>query len=720
MGGWGGGSTYYNDVWRSADNGTTWMEMNASAGWSARSYFSGLRMPDGSIVIMGGWDGSNGLNDTWRSTDKGTTWTEVNASAGWPARKGQSSVTMPDGSIVLMGGWNGGVNFMNDVWRSTDNGATWTQINASAGWSLRNVFSTVVMPDGSIVLMGGYNGGFMNDVWRLLPAGSSAKNPSHTYTALGNYTVTLQAYNAGGYNSTVKNGYIRVKWPAPTFTSITPASPWYQNATINYTITGTNFLAGNTSVTFRNKSGVYLNGTDAGVTSVTAIRINGTIHVPYDATAGAWNVSITVVYGGTIWKDSAFTIQAFPKPVFTSITPAGTWYRNATVNYSITGMNFQPGNTIVTFWNKSGVLLNASSGAGVTSVTTTKINGTIIIPVNASVITPYNITIATIDGGTGGRDAAITVLPFPAPAITSFTPVTGYKNTTVSFTLNGNNFQIAGGYTNITLVNEYTSEMVYGAVSSATSTTITGTFVVPAGSTGGTYDLLVTTVDGGSTSKAAAFTLNNLPLPTISAINQTAGYRNTTVPFTITGTNFQPGAGGTYVRINSTAGPPVLATLSSVTGTIITGTFAIPYNAVTGLYRLDLLTTSGGSASKLNAFTVNPMPAPVISSVSPASSFRNRTFVLTVTGANFQPDGLTLMAADLVSPAAVYYNVSLISATTTRFNGSVTVFANATTATPWKLNVTTKEGGRTSRPSAITIQSYPCTDVHIHHSRQRF
>jgi PKD repeat protein len=170
-------------------------------------------MPDGSIVLMGGYDGVGGKNDTWRSTDNGATWTLVNASAGWTARWGHSSVAMPDGSIVLTGG-DAGVN-KNDVWRSTDYGATWRQVNASAGWTARNAHTSVVMPDGSIVLMGGNAGGYKNDVWRFMPAGSSVQNPSHTYTALGIYQVALQVYNASGYNSTRKTGYISVTGPAP-------------------------------------------------------------------------------------------------------------------------------------------------------------------------------------------------------------------------------------------------------------------------------------------------------------------------------------------------------------------------------------------------------------------------------------------------------------------------------------------------------------------------
>ncbi|WP_321506807.1 DUF3821 domain-containing protein [uncultured Methanoregula sp.] len=206
--GWG----YRNDVWRSTDNGATWIQMTTGAGWSGRYLHSSVAMPDGSIVLMGGQDDSYGVkNDVWRSTDNGATWTQMTTGAGWSARWQHSSVAMPDGSIVLMGGQDQSDMPKNDTWRSTDNGVTWTPVNVSSGWTARYGHSSVVMPDGSIVMMGGWdNSGYKNDVWRFNPAGSSAQNPSHTYTVVGTYPVALQAYNANGFNSTEKVGYIRV------------------------------------------------------------------------------------------------------------------------------------------------------------------------------------------------------------------------------------------------------------------------------------------------------------------------------------------------------------------------------------------------------------------------------------------------------------------------------------------------------------------------------
>ena len=91
---------------------------------------------------MGGTSSGVDLNDVWRSTDKGVTWTQQTANAEWSERYYPSSVVLPDGSIVLMGGETSDGK-SNDVWRSTDKGATWTEVNASAGWSAREDFSSV-------------------------------------------------------------------------------------------------------------------------------------------------------------------------------------------------------------------------------------------------------------------------------------------------------------------------------------------------------------------------------------------------------------------------------------------------------------------------------------------------------------------------------------------------------------------------------------------------
>ena len=63
-----------------------------------------------------------------------------------------------------MGG-NDGSNRFNDVWYSS-NGASWTQATSSAGWTGREGPTSVVF-DNKMWVMGGYDGSYRNDVWKM-------------------------------------------------------------------------------------------------------------------------------------------------------------------------------------------------------------------------------------------------------------------------------------------------------------------------------------------------------------------------------------------------------------------------------------------------------------------------------------------------------------------------------------------------------------------------
>jgi hypothetical protein len=83
-------------------------------------------------------------------------WTRQTPNAKWSERGGARSVVMPDGSIVLMGGGDSITGFITDVWRSADSGKTWTLVAAGLEWMGAGQ-TGVVTPEGSIVLMGGVN-----------------------------------------------------------------------------------------------------------------------------------------------------------------------------------------------------------------------------------------------------------------------------------------------------------------------------------------------------------------------------------------------------------------------------------------------------------------------------------------------------------------------------------------------------------------------------------
>lgn len=202
-----------NDVWLSNDGGKTWNEVIVDGDiWSPRFSHSTVVLPDDSIVVIGGESSAGLRNDVWRSEDGGETWEELTDVAEWPLRYDYSTVVLPDGRIILMGGWKHGWPTIrkNDVWLSDDGGETWIQVTDSAGWSARGYHTSLILPDGNIVLFGGDDGRLRNDVWRMATAGSNEQNPQHIYTEPGTYTVTLQSFNTMGVSRIIKQDFIEV------------------------------------------------------------------------------------------------------------------------------------------------------------------------------------------------------------------------------------------------------------------------------------------------------------------------------------------------------------------------------------------------------------------------------------------------------------------------------------------------------------------------------
>ena len=109
---------------------------------------------------------------------------------------------------------------------------------------------------------------------------STTRNPSHTYTAAGSYTVALTAMNAGGSNTNTKTGYITVAVaPVANFTG-TPTNG-QEPLAVTFTDTSTNsptswswtFGDGSTSTT-RNPSHTYTNAGSYTV-ALTATNVGG-------------------------------------------------------------------------------------------------------------------------------------------------------------------------------------------------------------------------------------------------------------------------------------------------------------------------------------------------------------------------------------------------------------------------------------------------------------
>lgn len=169
------GAAYKNDVWRSTDNGVTWTQQTLHAEWSPRNGHACIATTDNRIILIGGVEIDNiPKNDVWESVDYGATWTQNTASADWLPRYGHSAIVVPDIGIVIAGGFDGHDEYFSDVWRSTNNGVTWTVRTAGAEWiSRRGHVSIYNFLDNSIFIMGGYESSGLHgqDVWKSVNNG---------------------------------------------------------------------------------------------------------------------------------------------------------------------------------------------------------------------------------------------------------------------------------------------------------------------------------------------------------------------------------------------------------------------------------------------------------------------------------------------------------------------------------------------------------------------
>ena len=271
----------------------------------------------------------------------------------------------------------------------------------------------------------------------------------------------------------------------PTFASISPTSGT-GNATV--TITGTNFVAGSTTVT--------IGGQTAGSVSVSGTT-SLTCTVPSTLSAGTYSVVITTPQG-SVTGTSAFTYTVSP-PTYTSTSPTTG---GPGVSLTITGTNFISGGTSVTIGGLAASFVNVTSSTSLTCVAPTfSSNGY------------RNIVITTSAGSATGTNAFIS-LAAPTLSAISVPQATAGQQVTVS----GTNF--VGGGTSVTV-----------GGTSATVITVTATtvkFSVPTLSGEGAKTVSVTTA-GGTANYTSAFVYYNNYSPATTSYT-TAGSGSYPIP----------------------------------------------------------------------------------------------------------------------------------------------------------------------------------------------
>ena len=182
------GTTGRDDVWRSTDRGVSWSRATP-AGASVpfpMDYQFASAVLGSTMYVLGGIQRPpfTRLDEVWQSTDRGASWTQATNATDpkFPARSAAAAVVLGSagaarlyviGGITTSGAGNAG---LDDVWESGD-GASWIQVNPSAAardkFPARSSHSAEVLGDTVYVIAGSQGGGSRRDVWKSADKGAS-------------------------------------------------------------------------------------------------------------------------------------------------------------------------------------------------------------------------------------------------------------------------------------------------------------------------------------------------------------------------------------------------------------------------------------------------------------------------------------------------------------------------------------------------------------------
>lgn len=174
------GAAYFNDVWRSQDNGATWTIVNNATPWGRQLGYTVVPTTGNTVLKVGGIDSASNVDgDIWQSTDAGVTWGSRLATGIIAGRAYHAAAVFPSGAkagqMVVAGGYTSGNGAVNDVVVFTAAGNAVEASYSTAPWSVRFGHSLVANSNNVLILVGGsdFNNVAYNDVWISTNTGAS-------------------------------------------------------------------------------------------------------------------------------------------------------------------------------------------------------------------------------------------------------------------------------------------------------------------------------------------------------------------------------------------------------------------------------------------------------------------------------------------------------------------------------------------------------------------
>ena len=157
---------YNTDVWKSVNYGVTWTQVVSSAEFGSRSGHCVLIDSNDYIYLIAGYPGNAvyyASKDVWKSTNGGVSWTRIfyaeeSDTTTFSSRSGHACVIDSYDNMYIIGGEyiaGLGHSALNDVWKSTDYGVTWTSLSTSPTFTGRGSLGSVIDSRGNFYVFDG-------------------------------------------------------------------------------------------------------------------------------------------------------------------------------------------------------------------------------------------------------------------------------------------------------------------------------------------------------------------------------------------------------------------------------------------------------------------------------------------------------------------------------------------------------------------------------------
>ena len=466
-------------------------------------------------------------------------------------------------------------------------------------------------------------------------------------------TAQITATNTGGATSNAVT--LTIGNPTPILTNISPSSVTIGGGAFTLTVSGSNFVQGAT---------VQVATSTLATTFVSNTQL--TAAVPANLLQTAGQVLVTVTNPGTMPSNPLNLTVTAPVPTINIITPDMVRAGGPAFTLTVNGTGFLTGATV--FFNSSALSTTVASPTQITA----QVPANLIAQPGAAQITVSN------QGGAPSIAVTLTIVP-ASPVLSSISPTSArVGDPTFNLSLTGTGFVPASvvQWNGAPLSTTYVSSILL------TATVDAGRLILPGSAS-------VTVVNPGpngtpQVSNALTFTINPVT-PAISSISPnsaTAG--DAALTLTVNGSGFLT---LTTIQWNTT-----MLTTHFVNAGQVTADVPATLLAQAGAATV-VAVNPGNQVSGSVTFTINPRPAPVISSLSKTSATAgDAAFTLTVNGTGF------------TSGAAVSFGTTALGTTfvsATQLTAAVPASLLLTPNTTYQ--VTVQEAGLTSNPVSFTV-----------------